>query len=106
MSQTVSSDTLTPRGDPAQGPVTQVPNSISPHPLSVIKPRARTNKEEEEEIIREVVRFIKYLSSAMRKGIIPPPPPPPPILYSKTGVYRDIHYFSYFCSKTYIVDTH
>ena len=23
-----------------------------------------------------------------------------PILCSKTGVYRDIHYFSYFCSKT------
>ena len=23
-----------------------------------------------------------------------------PTLYSKTGVYRDIHYFSYFCSKT------
>ena len=27
-----------------------------------------------------------------------PPPPPPryPLLYSKTGDYRDIHYFSYF----------
>ena len=23
-----------------------------------------------------------------------------PLLYSKTGVYRGIHYFSYFCSKT------
>ena len=22
-----------------------------------------------------------------------------PLLYSKTGVYRGIHYFSYFCSK-------
>ena len=22
-----------------------------------------------------------------------------PFLYSKTGVYRGIHYFSYFCSK-------
>ena len=25
------------------------------------------------------------------------------LLYSKTGVYRGIHYFSYFCSKTKIV---
>ena len=23
-----------------------------------------------------------------------------PLLYSKTGVYRGIHYFSYFCSET------
>ena len=28
-----------------------------------------------------------------------------PLLYSKTGVYGGIHYFSYFCSKTYIVGT-
>ena len=27
-------------------------------------------------------------------------PPKTPLLYSKTGVYRDIHYFSYFFSKT------
>ena len=26
--------------------------------------------------------------------------PKTPLLYSKTGVYRGIHYFSYFCSKT------
>ena len=26
-------------------------------------------------------------------------PPWTPLLYSKTGVYRGIHYFSYFCSK-------
>ena len=26
-------------------------------------------------------------------------PPQTPLLYSKTGVYRGIHYFSYFCSK-------
>ena len=25
--------------------------------------------------------------------------PETPLLYSKTGVYRGIHYFSYFCSK-------
>ena len=24
----------------------------------------------------------------------------PTYIYSKTGVYKDIHYFSYFCSKT------
>ena len=29
-----------------------------------------------------------------------------PLLYNKTGVYRGIHYFSYFCSKTKIVGTH
>ena len=28
-----------------------------------------------------------------------------PTFNSKTGVYRGIHYFSYFCSKTYIVGT-
>ena len=27
------------------------------------------------------------------------------VMYSKTGVYKGIYYFSYFCSKTYIVDT-
>ena len=27
-------------------------------------------------------------------------PPNTPLLYSKTGVYRDIHYFSFFFSKT------
>ena len=27
----------------------------------------------------------------------------PQFLYIKTGVYRGIHYLSYFCSKTYIV---
>ena len=26
-------------------------------------------------------------------------------LYSKTGVYRGIHYFSYFCSKTKTLGT-
>ena len=26
-------------------------------------------------------------------------PPQTPLLYSKTGVYRGMHYFSYFCSK-------
>ena len=28
-----------------------------------------------------------------------------PLLWSKTGVYRGIHYFSYFSSKTWIVVT-
>ena len=32
-------------------------------------------------------------------------PPYTPLLYSKTGVYRGIHYFLIFCSKTYIVGT-
>ena len=32
-------------------------------------------------------------------------PPSTPLLYSKTGVYRGIHYFSYFCSKTYVIGT-
>ena len=29
-----------------------------------------------------------------------------PFLYSKTWLYRGMHYFSYFCSKTYIMGTH
>ena len=32
-------------------------------------------------------------------------PPYSPLLYSKTGVYKGITLFSYFCSKTYIVGT-
>ena len=32
-------------------------------------------------------------------------PPYTPLLYSKTGVYRGIQYFFYFCFKTYIVGT-
>ena len=32
-------------------------------------------------------------------------PPYTPLIYSKTGVYRVIHYFLIFCSKTYIVGT-
>ena len=32
--------------------------------------------------------------------LTPTPTMKPPLLYSKTGVYRGIHYFSFFCSKT------
>ena len=31
--------------------------------------------------------------------LTPPPPPQIPLLYSKTGVYRGIYYFSYFAKK-------
>ena len=34
-----------------------------------------------------------------------PPPPQTPLLYSKTGVYRDIHYLSYFAKKTSVSKT-
>ena len=46
-----------------------------------------------------VVRFLHYASHHEN---IPISfwPPKTLLLYSKTGVYRGIHYFSYFCSKT------
>ena len=44
---------------------------------------------------------LKYSKSSMHHENTPIYflPPLTPLLYSKTGVYRDIHYFSYFCSK-------
>ena len=43
---------------------------------------------------------IKVESSSSRKHAYIILTPLTPLLYSKTGVYRGIHYCSYFCSKT------
>lgn len=56
MSQVASSGSgtaLNPAGDTAHVQLTP----SSPHPLSVVKPRTLTSKEEDEEIIKEVVRY-------------------------------------------------
>ena len=49
----------------------------------------------------------KRLQGTSRKHayIILTPLTPPLHVYSKTGVYGGINYFSYFCFKTYIVGT-
>ena len=44
--------------------------------------------------------FVWYASRKHTHIILTPPPPLNPLLYSKTGVYSGIHYFSYFCSNT------
>ena len=59
MSQTPSNgdgNKLTLGGDSGQVTLTPRTNPNSPHPLAVNKPRTLSNKEEEEEIIKEVVR--------------------------------------------------
>ena len=55
MSQTAHSEAEIPKGDPGHGATPSVTSAVSPHPLAVVKPRARTSKEEDEEIIKEVV---------------------------------------------------
>ena len=55
MSQAVHGDAEIPKGDPGQGAAPSVTSAVSPHPLAVVKPRSRTSKEEDEEIIKEVV---------------------------------------------------
>ena len=59
MSQTPSSADVTklsPVGDSGQVALTPRTNPNSPHPLAVNKPRTLSSKEEDEEIIKEVVR--------------------------------------------------
>ena len=55
MSQAAHSDAEIPKGDLGHGATPSVTSAVSPHPLAVVKPRARTSKEEDEEIIKEVV---------------------------------------------------
>ena len=55
----------------------------------------RRNKENEYRICRLITKTCLYICDPLK----------PHFLYSKTGVYRGIHYFPYFCSKTEAVLT-
>ena len=56
----------------------------------------------------QVITLVIYYTWALKKSVSEPLrkhayivlTPLNPLLYSETGVYRGIHHFSYFCSKT------